>query len=93
MNETIVAAIRGKRRLRFVYHGVERLIEPQCYGIGTRGTELLRAHQLRGGSQREPLFDVAKIEGLVLTDESFQRPGPNYKKGDSAMATIFCELD
>jgi hypothetical protein len=92
MNDLIVTAIRGRRRLRFVYHGVERLVEPQCYGRGTRGTELLRGHQLRGGTQKEPLFDVAKMERLVLTDDTFTKPGPNYTKCDSAMATIYCEL-
>ena len=92
MNQTIVDSIREKRRLRFTYNGKERLVEPQCYGIGTRGTELLRAHQLEGGSQREPLFDVAKIEDLVALNETFKRAGPNYTRGDSAMRHIFGEL-
>lgn len=51
-----------EQRLRFMYNGKTRVVEPQCYGIGTKGTELLRAHQLQGGSQRAPLFDVAKIK-------------------------------
>jgi hypothetical protein len=85
-------AIREKRRLRFVYHGVARLVEPQCHGIGHRGTELLRAHQLEGGTQAEPLFDVAKISNLQLLDEHFEKPGPNYKRGDSAMQEIFAQL-
>jgi len=92
VNAAIVDAIREKRRLRFVYNGRVRLVEPQCYGIGTKGTELLRVHQLRGGSQREPLFDVAKIVDLVVLDEAFDAPGPNYKRDDSAMATIFAQL-
>ena len=63
-----------------------------CHGIGQRGTELLRAHQLQGGSEREPLFDVARMSELVLLDETFSAPGPNYKRGDSAMRTIFSQL-
>lgn len=93
MNPVIARSIVEKRRLRFSYHGRTRLVEPQCYGVGTKGTELLRAHQIQGGTQREPLFDVSKIEDLVLLDEVFTRPGPHYKRGDSAMRTIFCELD
>lgn len=85
-------AIREKRRLRFVYHGTTRLVEPQCHGIGHRGTELLRAHQLEGGTQAEPLFDVSKISGLELLDEHFDKPGPNYKRDDSAMREIFGQL-
>ena len=92
MQPLIIEAIERKRRLRFIYNGRSRLVEPQCYGIGSRGTELLRAHQLRGGEQREPLFDVAKISELELLDEGFTRPGPNYKRNDSAMASIFCQL-
>jgi hypothetical protein len=92
MNSSIADAIRQKRRLRFTYNGRARVAEPQCYGIGTRGTELLRVHQIEGGAQREPLFDVSKITDLVMLDQFFTRPGPNYKKNDSAMVTIFCQL-
>ena len=92
MNEIIVDAIRKKRRLRFTYNGKTRIAEPQCYGIGVKGTELLRVHQIRGGIQREPLFDVSRMEDLVALNEVFTKPGPNYKKNDSAMRTIFCQL-
>ena len=89
---TILQAIGTRRRLRFTYNGRPRLVEPQCYGIGTRGTTLLRAHQLEGGDQREPLFDVAKITGLSMLDETFAAPGPHYQRDDSAMVTIFGQL-
>ena len=92
MNELIAAAILQKRRLRFTYHGRQRLVEPQCYGVGVQGTELLRAHQLRGGETREPLFEVPLIRDLQLLDEHFTRPGPHYRKIDSAMRVIFCQL-
>ena len=85
-------AIAQKRRLRFVYNGRTRLVEPQCYGIGTKGSELLRAHQLQGGHAREPLFDVSRMTGLALLDEVFVRPGPHYRKNDSAMVRIYCQL-
>jgi len=92
VNALLVDAIAQRRRLAFTYHGKPRLAEPQCYGIGHRGTELLRVHQLHGGTQREPLFDVAQIENLVLLDERFTRPGPNYTKNNSAMKTIYAQL-
>ena len=87
-----MSAIEQKQRLRFLYNGRTRLVEPQCYGIGTRGTELLRAHQLRGGQEREPLFDVSKIADLEVLNEVFVLPGPNYKKDDSAIKMIFAQL-
>ena len=92
VNKVIVEAIHSKRRLAFAYNGTKRLVEPQCYGTGTKGTALLRAHQIEGGLQREPLFDVAKIRDLVLLEQHFTRPGPNYKKNDSAMSHIFAQL-
>lgn len=92
MNELIAAAILQRRRLRFTYHGVERLVEPQCYGVGGNGNELLRCHQLQGGSVRECLFDVEKISGLQLLHETFRAPGPNYRKDDTAMRAIYCQL-
>lgn len=92
MNPAIVQAISERRRLRFRYHGILRLVEPQCYGIGERGTELLRCHQIEGGSQPEPLFDLSKVSELVVLDERFQQPGPNYKKNDSAMRSIYDQL-
>jgi len=92
MNKVIADSIRNRRRLGFIYHGTPRIVEPQCYGIGTKGTGLLRVHQLQGGDQREPLFDVSKIRDLVPLDQVFTHPGPNYKKNDSAMKTIFCQL-
>ena len=91
-HQLILESIRTRRRLRFLYNGKVRIVEPQCYGMGTKGTELLRAHQLQGGEQREPLFDVSKIEDLVRLDETFTKPGPNYKRDDSAMKTIFAQL-
>jgi predicted DNA-binding transcriptional regulator YafY len=91
-HQLILESIRTRRRLRFLYNGRVRIVEPQCYGIGTKGTELVRVHQLQGGDQREPLFDVSKIKDLVMLDETFTKPGPNYKKGDSAMKTIFAQL-
>jgi hypothetical protein len=92
MNQLIADAIAQRRRLRFMYNGRIRLVEPQCYGTGTRGNELLRAYQLRGGTAREPLFEVAKIEDLQLLAETFARNGPNYRRNDSAMKAIFCQL-
>ena len=92
MNEALVRAIEQKRRLCFSYSGRTRLVEPQCYGIGTRGTELLRVYQLRGGREPEPLFDVSKIADLEVLNDRFVRPGPNYKRNDSAMKTIFAQL-
>jgi len=92
MHELLLRAIQERRRLRFAYHGKIRMGEPQCYGVGHKGTVLLRVFVLEGSAQPEPLFDVSKIKDLALLDEVFSKPGPNYTKGDSAMKTIYAEL-
>jgi hypothetical protein len=46
----------------------------------------------KGGQEHEPLFDVSKIAGLEVLDEMFDRPGPNYKRDESTMETIFAQL-
>ena len=92
MNQVLVGAIEHKHRLRFLYDRSWRLVEPQCYGISRGGNELLRALQLEGGDIGEQLFTISKMIGLKLLNETFDRPGPNYKKNDSAMKTIFAQL-
>ena len=92
MHEKLLLAIHDRYLIQFVYHGKLRTGEPQCYGVGNKGTALLRVYVLSGSSQPEPLFDVSKIQDLTLLDERFVKPGPNYKKGDSAMRTIYAEL-
>jgi predicted DNA-binding transcriptional regulator YafY len=92
MNELIAAAILQRRRLQFTYNGQLRIVEPQCYGVGHTGTELLRAHQVHGGPAVEPLFEVPRMSGLRVLNETFARPGPNYRKNDSVMRVIFCQL-
>jgi hypothetical protein len=49
-------------------------------------------HQILGGQQPEPLFDVSQISELVVLDQHFTGPGPNYKRNDSAMRIIFAQL-
>lgn len=88
---TFIQAIQSKQRLACTYHGKPRIIEPQCYGIGRKGRELLRVHQVNGGDQPEPLFFASDIENVRVVG-TFDKPGPNYKRNDSAMATIFAQL-
>jgi predicted DNA-binding transcriptional regulator YafY len=88
----LARAIRERRVVAFLYKGGERTVEPQCLGIGARGTSLLRGHQTAGGDVGEPLFDVAKMGGLEILERTFDGPGPNYKRDDSAMVRIIEQL-
>lgn len=91
-NTLIDRAIRERKPVRFVYHGKLRVVEPQCHGRGTRGTELLRGRQVNGDEPSERLFDVAHMVDLALLDGHFDGPGPHYRQNDSAMVEVFCRL-
>lgn len=93
----IIAAIRERRCLRFVYHGKERLVEPQTYGLSTTGKEVLRALQKSGGSASAPsrmakLFMVEKIAELELIDQTFSQALTTHNPADSAMTKVFATL-
>jgi hypothetical protein len=89
----ICEAISDRRRLGFTYNKKPRIVEPQLYGIGKKGSEQLRAYQVNEKPELEKLFDVRKIESLELLPFRFEKPGPNYKKDDSAFRTVICRLE
>lgn len=91
---TFIEAIHKKQRLSCTYHGKPRIIEPQAYGVGRPGRELVRVHQrheLQPGEQREPLFYASDIENARVVG-TFTQPGPHYTRDDSAMVVIFAQL-
>lgn len=75
-----------------MYNDKLRIGEPQCCGVSTAGKEVARLHLLQGGSRPEQLFELAKMSSLILLNEHFTKPGPNYSKDDKAMKEIFCQL-
>jgi hypothetical protein len=48
--ELLCEAIRKRALLEFRYRGRLRVVAPYCYGVSTRGVDILRAIQLRGES-------------------------------------------
>jgi hypothetical protein len=92
LKEQICTAIKEMKRVEFEYHDKIRLAEPQSCGISTKGNEVARFNLIRGGSKPEQLFTLAEIKSFKILDERFTKPGPNYKKNDSAMKEIYCQL-
>ena len=97
MNREIVSAINERLVLRFVYHGEERVVEPQTYGVSIAGREVLRARQIGGGSRSgqsriAKLFDLEKISALKKTGDRFAEALPEQNPNDSAMVRIFASL-
>lgn len=90
--EILCDALKSKRRVKFFYHGKERTGEPQCCGISKTGKEVIRMHLVKGGSRPEQLFEISEMKSLQVLNQHFDKPGPNYRKNDSHMREIFCQL-
>ncbi len=90
-------AIREKRLLQFDYHGLPRVVAPYCHGISTRGSEVLRAIQVRGASSSGglgfgKLWAVADMRNAQVLAETFAPNDPDYNPDDSAMQSIHCRV-
>jgi hypothetical protein len=97
MYDAISSAIKSRNLLRLTYDGGERVVEPFCYGKNHKGTELLRAYQIRGFSKSGrptgwKLFDVKKIRSLKTEKDVFNGSRPQYNPNDSAMEIIYCNV-
>ena len=95
MNSNICDAIENQFVIEFYYDGEIRVVEPHCYGVSSKGNEIVRGYQVGGysssGKMGWKLYDLSKISDLVITSDTFD-PENGYKRGDSAMSSIFCEL-
>ena len=96
-DRTILSAIKNKEVLRFKYNGKEPIVEPQTYGVSIAGREVLRAHQIGGGSGSgqlgmAKLFDLEKMSHLRRTGVVFGKALPAHNPRDSAMVEIFATL-
>jgi predicted DNA-binding transcriptional regulator YafY len=85
VHQLILTAIHERRLLRFTYHGKERIVEPQDYGI-QKGTANLFTYQIAGESSSSRLpdwrkFAVLSMSSLELLDETFpgSRSVPSQK--------------
>jgi hypothetical protein len=88
----ICEAIGKMQRLQFMYNGKLRVVEPQFYGIGTKGIEQLRGYQINETPRLEKLFDVPRMEKVELLATHFDKPGPHYNRNDSAFVKEICRL-
>lgn len=97
MNSVIIHAINNCELLSFTYDGYARIVEPHAYGVTTAGKEILRAYQIEGGhasNHNQPwhLFSVSKVVGLSSTRRGFSGARHGYKCNDSAMQSIYAQL-
>jgi hypothetical protein len=93
----LCVGIRERRLLEFTYRGLKRVVAPYCHGISTRGSEVLRGVQVRGGSHSGgfgfgKLWTVADMKDVRVLDESFAPDDPTYNPDDSSMQEIHCRI-
>ncbi|HEY6640850.1 hypothetical protein [Povalibacter sp.] len=97
MNPLICDAIRNRNLLQFEYHGLRRIVAPYCHGVSARGSEVLRAVQVRGSSKSGglgfgKLWTVDAMKNATVLDETFGADDPDYNPDDSAMKSIHCRV-
>ena len=95
MNSIICEGIHTKCKIKFYYEGGTRIVEPFCYGVNSKGDEVLRAYQTDGYSQSDKpygwrIYIVHKISSISLLNDSFSGNRPYYNPNDRAMVRIYC---
>jgi hypothetical protein len=97
-HEIYCKAIRELRRIAFEYDGLERVVEPYCFGLSTQRNEVLRAVQVGGASRSNSLgigklWKVARIRNPRLLEEKFAPDDPDYNPDDKGMLEIHCRVE
>ncbi len=95
--ELICEAIRKRALLEFLYNNRQRVVAPYCCGVSGRGSDVMRAVQVRGASSSGglgfgKLWTVAEIAQLRVLDEMFTPDDPDYNPQDRAMTRIYCRI-
>lgn len=90
-------AIKSDRRVQFLYNGDVRVVEVHTVGYSKENKPLMRAWQVRGGSQsKNPthwrIFHLDQIIEPQVLDEKSEAPRPQYARGDRSIHRIVCEI-
>lgn len=90
---TICEAIGRMRVLAFTYDGERRLAEPYIFGMDAKGTFVLSAVQLSGGSgQGFRSFHADGLSAIEVTDRKFFGGHPDYNSEDPYFVRILCQV-
>ncbi len=90
--QTICAAIRDKKCLRFRYKNEVRVVEPHLLGYDSDGDLTLSAWQVSGTRPDWRDFHVAKISGLTTTEQNVLKPRQGYNPRDETIDRVVCRL-
>ena len=91
--DTILRAIHDQRVLAFSYKGEERTAEPYILGYDDKGTLVLSAVQLSGGSGTGfRSFHVNHLTALRITGRIFRGKHPDYYPRDPYFERILGQV-
>jgi len=95
--EIACEALRRRKILELKYDGFSRCVEVHAVGVSKTGHIVMCCWQVRGGSvSNEPigwkLMKLADVSSAVVINEPSQAPRLGYRKGDSRMVQITCEI-
>ncbi len=90
-------ALNSRKRLELDYDGFTRVVEVHAAGTSRKGDQIMRVWQVRGGSASGEaagwkLLRVSEASGARVLDEESEAPRNGYRRNDSAMSRIACQL-
>ncbi len=96
MDALIGQAINSRHVLEFTYQGLHRIAEPQVFGYYD-GKKQLLGFQIGGQSRSGGLpewrrYDVDRITGLSISDQTFSGPRPTVTGVDTNWDTIVARV-
>jgi hypothetical protein len=95
--ETACDALRAGKRLELRYDGFSRVVEVHAVGTTKDNNWIMRVWQVRGGSKSNERvgWKIMRLDEAIsahVTNENSDAPRGGYKRGDSAMQFIRCEI-
>jgi hypothetical protein len=93
---TITLAINERRKVKFIYQGKDRIVDPHIFGINSRNEEVILGWQTDGSSSKIRdlpnwrMFITRKIYDFQITNNSFIPKGQYYKSDiNTVYATVW----
>jgi predicted DNA-binding transcriptional regulator YafY len=91
--ETITGAIERGHLLSFDYKDSRRSVQPYIFGYDEKGTLILSAVQVSGGSGSGfRTFVLDDMENVEETASRFGKSHPDYNPRDRLFARILCQV-